>query len=96
MDENILKVFENAKSQINALREDALIKRKRHYRDAEASPLNVEIERKTEELITNLRAENEAAKAAQIARADQKAVDEIALEFSKADELIAKFLGGNR
>lgn len=94
MDENIKKVFENAKSQVAALRADALERRKRHYRDTEAAPQNAELDQKTEAFIANLRAQNEAEKASNIAKADQKAADEVAREYGEADKLIGKFLGG--
>lgn len=95
MDENIKKVFENAKSQVAALRADALERRKRHYRDTEAAPQNAELDQKTEAFIASLRAENETAKAENVAKAEQKAADEITKEYGSADALIAKFLGGD-
>lgn len=94
MDENIQKVFENAKSQVAALRADAFERRKRHYRDTESATANAELDQKTEAFIANVRAQNEAKKAENIAKADQKAADEIAREYGSADALIAKFLGG--
>lgn len=94
MDENIKKVFENTKAQVLALKADALERRKRQYRDNEAAPENAELDQKTEAFIANLRAQNEAAKAANIAKADQKAADEVAREYGEADRVIGKFLGG--
>lgn len=95
MDENIRKVFENTKAQVAALKADALEKRKRKYRESEAVPQNAELDKKTEAFIAKLREENETAKAANIARADQKAAEEIAKEFGEADNIIGKFLGGD-
>lgn len=94
MDENIKTVFKNAKAQVQALKADALERRKRHYRDNEAAPENAELDQKTEAFIANLRAQNEAKKAENIAKADQKAAEEVAREYGEADKLIGKFLGG--
>jgi len=94
MDENIKTVFKNAKAQVQALKADALERRKRQYRDTEAAPENAELDQQIETFVTKIRAENEAKKAANIAKADQKAADEVAKEYGEADKLIGKFLGG--
>lgn len=94
MDENIKTVFKNAKAQVQALKADALEQRKRKYRDTEAAPENAELDQKTEAFIANLRAQNEAKKAENIEKADQKAAEEVAREYGEADKLIGKFLGG--